>query len=106
MQKQESKSTLKGVWLEKDMAIYSGICAWGNPCGQRSLAGYCPAAAKDSDTTEGTKQQTKGVWQSENMNKQNHQNRLFEPSKKNRQKLSMRPSVEKNRRLKYVTFRF
>ena len=49
----------------------------GKSRGQRSLAGYRPAVAKDSDTTEGTKQQTKGVWQSENMNKQNHQNRLF-----------------------------
>ena len=31
VQKQRRKNILKGVWLEKDVVIYSGICAWEIP---------------------------------------------------------------------------
>ena len=38
--------------LEKGMATHSGILAWRESHGQRSLAGYSPWGCKESDTTE------------------------------------------------------
>ena len=36
--------------LEKEMAPHSSIPAWRNPHGQRSLVGYSPWVAKESNT--------------------------------------------------------
>ena len=55
-----------GVWslgqedpLEKEVATHSSVLAWENPM-DRNLASYSPWGRKESDTTEGTKQQQCG----------------------------------------------
>ena len=39
-------------FLEKKMATYSGILAWGKSHGHRSLVGYSPWGHEELDTTE------------------------------------------------------
>ena len=46
--------TLHFPALEKEMATCSGILAWGNPMGQRSLVGRSPLGCKESDMIEHT----------------------------------------------------